>query len=101
MALAVSFWIGAAEMTASIVRSMKSDALAYSCDCSDEAEVAKLAKQISYDIGPIDILVNNAGILNGKSLLMLSTEDIKKTFKVNVFAHFWVSSIKNSVLANA
>ena len=87
-------------MTASIVRSMKSDALAYKCDCSNEDEVARLFQQISNEIGPIDILVNNAGILNGKNLLMLSSDEIRKTFEVNVFAHFWVSSIKNSALAN-
>ena len=86
-------------MTASIVRSMKSDALAYNCDCSNEDEVAKLFRQISNEIGPIDILVNNAGILNGKNLLMLSSDEIRKTFDVNVFAHFWVSSTKNSTLA--
>ena len=80
-------------MTASIVRSMKSDALAYNCDCSNEDEVAKLYRQIANEIGPIDILVNNAGILNGKNLLMLSSDEIRKTFDVNVFAHFWVSSI--------
>ena len=79
-----------AERTASIVRSMKSDALAYHCDCRNEDEVIHFAKKVSREIGPVDILVNNAGILNGKSFLELSTDEIRKTFDVNVLAHFWV-----------
>ena len=69
---------------------MKSDALAYQCDCRNEETVALLAKKVSSEIGPIDILVNNAGILNGKSLLDLSNDEIRRTFDVNVLAHFWV-----------
>ena len=79
-----------AERTASIVRSMNSDALAYYCDCRSEDEVAHMAMKVASEIGPVDILVNNAGILHGKSFLELSTDDIRKTFDVNVLAHFWV-----------
>lgn len=79
-----------AERTASIVRSMRSDALAYRCDCCSEDEVACAAMKVSSEIGPVDILVNNAGILHGKSFMMLNTNEIRKTFDVNVFAQFWV-----------
>jgi len=81
--------IESAERTASIVRSMKSDALAYHCDCRNEDEVIQVAKRVFREIGPVDVLVNNAGILNGKSFLELSTDEIRKTFDVNVLAHFW------------
>eukprot|EP00794_Sanderia_malayensis_P011952 gene11952-13189_t len=77
------------ERTASIVRSMKSDALSYCCDCSNEAEVNRVAQRVFNEIGPIDILVNNAGILHGKPLLMLTGKEVRKTFDINVLAHFW------------
>ena len=69
---------------------MNADAFSYYCDCRNEDEVAKMAKKVTKEIGPVDILINNAGILNGKSLLMLSTDEIRRTFDVNVLAHFWV-----------
>ena len=90
MNYALNIFPESAERTASIVRSMKSDALAYHCDCRNEDEVIHFAKKVSREIGPVDILVNNAGILNGKSFLELSTDEIRKTFDVNVLAHFWV-----------
>ena len=94
--LCMYFCLESAERTASIVRSMKSDALAYQCDCRNEAEVASMAKRVSKEIGPVDILVNNAGILHGKSFLTLNTDEIRKTFDVNVLAHFWVCWFSNS-----
>ncbi|XP_065063194.1 epidermal retinol dehydrogenase 2-like [Rhopilema esculentum] len=79
----------AADRTVAIIREMNADAFAYYCDCRNEDEVAKMARKITKEIGPVDILINNAGILNGKSLLMLSTDEIRRTFDVNVLAHFW------------
>lgn len=51
----------------------------------------ELAGQIKADIGTVTILVNNAGIMPTRPLLQQSEAEIKKTFDINVFAHFWVS----------
>ena len=84
------------ERTEAIVRSMKSDALSYCVDCSNEDEVNETAKKVLDHIGPVDILVNNAGILHGKNLLMLKSSEIRKTFDVNVLGSFWVSAVLTS-----
>jgi short-subunit dehydrogenase len=36
------------------------------------------------------MLVNNAGIVNGKSFLDTDVDAMEMTFKVNVFAHFYL-----------
>lgn len=51
----------------------------------------ELHDKITRDVGDVDILINNAGILPGKPFMELTNEQIKKTFKINTLAHFWVS----------
>lgn len=64
-------------------------------DCAMNVNVAirdsvMKASQIVYDkYNHIDVLVNNAGIVSGKPLLQLTEKDIRRTFDVNVIAHFW------------
>jgi 3-oxoacyl-[acyl-carrier protein] reductase len=41
------------------------DALAYTCDVSDESAVAATFRAVDADLGPVDVLVNNAGIARG------------------------------------
>ena len=69
---------------------MDADALAYYCDCSKEEQVKEVARQVVEEIGEIDILVNNAGILNGRSIVMLTEKEIRKSIEINLLAHFWV-----------
>ena len=40
-------------------------------------------------VGHVTILVNNAGIVTGKTLMECPDELMRKTFDVNVVAHFW------------
>lgn len=61
------------------------------CDVTDRNKIMELASQIKADIGNVTILVNNAGIMPTRPLLEQSEGEIKKTFDINVFAHFWVS----------
>jgi all-trans-retinol dehydrogenase (NAD+) len=41
--------------------------------------------------GPIDVLVNNAGVVSGRRLLEATEAQIRRTFEVNVLAHFWTT----------
>lgn len=61
----------------------------YKCDVGDKEQVAKVAVEIERDLGTPTILINNAAIVNGKPLLDLSTDDIDRTFRVNVLSHFY------------
>lgn len=72
------------------VRALGNEAFAYVCDCSNRAEVYRVAERVKKEVGDVAILVNNAGIVLGKQLLENSDDDIEKTFKVNTLAHYWV-----------
>ncbi|KAK0121420.1 hypothetical protein ONS95_009714 [Cadophora gregata] len=61
----------------------------YNCDVGDKDQVAKVALEIERDLGTPTILINNAAIVNGKPLLDLSTDEIDRTFRVNVLSHFY------------
>jgi hypothetical protein len=54
------------------VSAMGVQAVALSCDTSDEAAVAEAARQVERQLGPADVLVNAAGILKAGSLAELS-----------------------------
>lgn len=56
-------------------------------DVTDPAAVASAAAES----GPVDILVNNAGVVSGRRLLDASETQIRRTFEVNVLAHFWTT----------
>ncbi|KAG0303730.1 hypothetical protein BGZ98_006352 [Dissophora globulifera] len=59
------------------------DIESFICDVSNPEDIARAAKEIREEIGEPTILVNNAGIVNGRSVLDLSIQDIKKTMDVN------------------
>jgi all-trans-retinol dehydrogenase (NAD+) len=59
------------------------------CDVSDKDLVYKTADRIKRDIGKVDVLVNNAGVVSGKPFLECTDEEIKKTMRINILAHFW------------
>ena len=81
----------------------------YKCDVGDRVQVAAVAKQIEKDVGLLfsagscppllmllcvklgtpSILINNAGVVNGKSLLSLTAEDLDTSLRVNLLAHFY------------
>lgn len=64
---------------------------AYACDVTDRAAVHSLAEKVGEELGEshVEILINNAGVVSGKQLLDLSESDVRRTFDVNVLAHFW------------
>ncbi|CZS95492.1 probable short-chain dehydrogenase/reductase 3 [Rhynchosporium agropyri] len=63
----------------------------YKCDVGDKEQVAKVAKEIEMDLGTPTILINNAAIVNGKSILDLTTDEIDRSFRVNVLSHFYTT----------
>lgn len=61
----------------------------YKCDLTSVADIKEVAAKVRADVGDPTILVNNAGIARGKTILGTSERDLKLTFDVNVFAHFY------------
>ncbi|XP_075871618.1 epidermal retinol dehydrogenase 2-like [Nelusetta ayraudi] len=61
----------------------------YLCDCSDKAEVYKVADKVKREVGDVNILVNNAGIVTGKKFMDAPDSLVEKTMEVNTQAHFW------------
>ena len=61
-------------------------------DISDESFCKKMVEDAVKGLGGLDILVNNAGRQTAtKSIDELTTEQFDNTFKVNVYALFWIS----------
>ena len=54
--------------------------------------VEEYAKQVHSEVGNVSILINNAAIVTGKTILDATDESIHRTFEVNLFSQFWVSS---------
>ncbi|XP_018613325.1 epidermal retinol dehydrogenase 2-like isoform X1 [Scleropages formosus] len=61
----------------------------YVCDCSDKADVYRVADQVKREVGDVSILINNAGIVTGKKFMDAPDSLIEKTLEVNTMAHFW------------
>lgn len=67
-------------------------AVALPGDICDEAFCKRLVKEAASRLGGIDILVNNAGRQQyNESIRTLKTEDFDATFKINVYAMFWIT----------
>lgn len=62
----------------------------YQCDLRSPQSVNAIADQIRADVGHPTVLINNAGVARGKTLLESQPSDVRFTFDVNTFAHFWV-----------
>ncbi|XP_030630230.1 short chain dehydrogenase/reductase family 16C, member 5a [Chanos chanos] len=61
----------------------------YQCDCSNRAEVYRVADQVKSEVGDVSILINNAGIVTGKKFMDTPDALIEKTMEVNTMAHMW------------
>lgn len=60
----------------------------FTCDLSQREQIDDLGAAVIAAEGHVDILINNAGIVNGKTLLETTAEDIERTFAVNTLALF-------------
>ncbi len=73
------------------IRTAGGEAFAYQCDVGDPDDVTRAAALVRADAGPVDVLVNNAGVVSGRPLMELTQQDIERTFRVNILAHFWTT----------
>lgn len=62
----------------------------YKVDLTNRQNVADVAAKIRSEVGDPTIIVNNAGVARGKTILETSERDLKFTFDVNCFAHFYM-----------
>lgn len=63
----------------------KTGGLAYRADVSDSAQTEKMVADVIEKYGKIDVLVNNAGISVTGLFDLVSDEDARRIFDVNVF----------------
>ncbi|KAK9771351.1 putative Estradiol 17-beta-dehydrogenase [Seiridium cardinale] len=61
----------------------------YKCDLTKTSNIKDVAAKVRSEVGDPTILVNNAGVARGKTILETSEKDLKFTFDVNTFAHFY------------
>ena len=52
--------------------------------------MAKQGVVLQREVGQVTMLVNNAGVVTGRRLLDNSDDEIQRTLRVNLLAHFWV-----------
>lgn len=60
----------------------------YQIDLADSDNIENVFRRLQGELGTPDILINNAGIVAGKYLLEHTKEDIRRTFAINIEAHF-------------
>ncbi|MBU0994401.1 MAG: SDR family oxidoreductase, partial [Proteobacteria bacterium] len=73
------------------IKGLSARVQAYRCDVSRKEDIETAVKAIKKDFQSIDVLINNAGIVNGKSILDSSFEDIKRTIDINLMGVIWMT----------
>ena len=48
------------------------------------------ANRVLHEVGDVTILINNAGVIFTRGVLQHSEKEIRKTYDVNVLAHYWI-----------
>jgi NAD(P)-dependent dehydrogenase (short-subunit alcohol dehydrogenase family) len=61
----------------------------FKCDITSPKTLAQVAREIRLAVGEPTILINNAGVVQGRTILDASERDIRFTFDVNTFAHYF------------
>ncbi|XP_062537758.1 short-chain dehydrogenase/reductase family 16C member 6 isoform X3 [Armigeres subalbatus] len=76
--------------TISSIKKERGNAFGFVCDVTKREEIIETAKKVKEQVGVVTILVNNAGIMPTHTLLKQTEGEIRKTFEINVLAHFWM-----------
>nr|XP_036580585.1 dehydrogenase reductase sdr family member 8 [Colletotrichum truncatum]KAF6788580.1 dehydrogenase reductase sdr family member 8 [Colletotrichum truncatum] len=63
----------------------------FKCDLTSTEKLASVARDIRARVGHPTVLINNAGVARGKTVLDATEHDVRFTFDVNTFAHFWTT----------
>jgi len=80
-----------AKETAAAVKKYGKDALLVATDISLEENCKKIIDQAIDKFGKIDILVNNAAVqFEQEDIEDISAEQLDRTFRVNIYAHFFL-----------
>lgn len=81
-----------AEHTAALVREQGRKCFLFEGDLADESYCERLVDEAADQLGGLDVLVNHAGTQHPRDdLNEISTEQLDRTFRVNVYALFWLS----------
>lgn len=82
-----------ADETARLVEAEGRRCLLLPCDLTQEEDCREVVRRTVADLGGIDILVNNAGyqMARRESIADITTSDLDRVFKVNLYALFWVT----------
>ncbi len=67
------------------------EATSMAVNVSDHDAVTSAAHSVTTRFGGVDVLINNAGVVNGLPVLEGTPEGIRRTFEVNVLAHYWTT----------
>jgi len=85
---AVDIQQDAAQSVAQAIAALGRKAVPFTCDVSDEAQVAALAEQVADEFGSIDALVNSAGIMLRHPIEDFPVQEWKRTLDVNLLGVF-------------
>ncbi|CAG4956710.1 unnamed protein product [Parnassius apollo] len=75
--------------TVKLVKGIGGKCHGYVVDLASREDVYRVAKTVHEEVGTVSLLINNAGVVSGQYLLDTPDHLIKRTFDVNVLAHFW------------
>jgi NAD(P)-dependent dehydrogenase (short-subunit alcohol dehydrogenase family) len=82
-----------AEETRRVVEEAGRKAVLLPGDLTQESTCREVAERAVSELGGLDILVNNAGFQMGRTqgIEEITTEDLDRTFKTNLYALFWLT----------
>ncbi|KAJ3038677.1 hypothetical protein HDV00_000426 [Rhizophlyctis rosea] len=81
-----------AQQVKKMIEAVGRKALLLPSDISNEENCKKIISQTISQFGHLDILVNNAAVQYiQKDIRQISTEQLEKTFKTNIFSMFWLT----------
>ncbi|KAK3395613.1 hypothetical protein B0T20DRAFT_419341 [Sordaria brevicollis] len=63
----------------------------FKCDLTSRANVAAVAQEVRKKVGDPTVLINNAGVVQGRTVLETTEKDLRFTFDVNLFAHYYTA----------
>ncbi|KAK0624671.1 hypothetical protein B0T17DRAFT_590537 [Bombardia bombarda] len=63
----------------------------FHCDITSPKSLSTVAASIRKHVGHPTILINNAGVVQGRTILDATERDIRFTFDVNTFAHYFTT----------